>query len=126
MGVLLAGTISFTSTRASSARPRSVRSPQRTLGSAPPALAAKRSGKFPCELGLQCRSPTAATRIVVPFSTADDFLGRLYGRRPLCDLLGSERAAGHQSPVGVPPTGHVGQVLLAGEQRALAYALIGS
>src|SRR5262249_10618677 len=126
MGVLLAGTISFTSTRASPARPRSVRAPQRTMASAAPAMAARRDGKFPWERRLQCRSPPAATRIVVPFSTADDFLGRLYGRRPLRDLLGSERAAGHQSPVGVPPTGHVGQVLLAGEQRALAYALIGS
>src|SRR5215813_10934945 len=103
MGVFLAGTISFTSTRASSARPRSVRSPQSTMASAAPAMAAKSGWKFPWEFLLQCRSATAATRIVVPPPAADDLLGRLDGRRPLRDLLRGERAARHQSPIGVAP-----------------------
>src|SRR5262252_6434601 len=125
MGVFFAGVISFARIRASSARPRSVRSPQRTMTWAEPAMAAKSYWKLPWELFLQCRSPTAATRMVVPPRTVDDLPGRLDGRRPLRDLLRGERAARHQAPVGVPPARDVRQVLLTRQKRSLADALVG-
>src|SRR5215510_4970923 len=125
MGVFFAGVISFARTRASSARPKSVRSPQRTMAWAEPAIAAKSAWKLPWELLLQCRSPTAATRMVVPPPAADDLPGRLDGRRPVRDLLRGERTSRHQSPVGIPPAQDVRQVLLAREQRSLADALVG-
>src|SRR5215467_1153585 len=124
MGVFFAGVISFARIRASSARPRSVRSPQRTMAWAEPAMAAKRDWKLPWEVLLQCRSPTAATRMVVPPRAADDLPGCLDGRRPLRDLLRSEGAARHESPVGISPARDVRQVLLAEEERSLADALV--
>src|SRR5262249_57462117 len=91
MGVFFAGIISFARIRASSARPKSVRSPQRTMAWAEPAMAAKSDWKLPWELRLQCRSPTAATRMVVPPPAADDLPGRLDGPPPLPDLLPPHR-----------------------------------
>src|SRR5262245_37640228 len=62
------------------------------------------------------RPPLRLSWLVFPISS---------GRCPLRHLVRRHRPVRAEAAIGIAPAGHVDQVLLAGEQRAAAHALIG-
>src|SRR6266542_589901 len=81
-------------------------------------MAAKSGWNAPCEVFLQWRSPTAATRISLSFL-------RLDRSGPVRDFLGGHLSVRQEPPIRIAPARYIRQVLLPREQGYLTETLIG-